>query len=121
MGWSGRPRSRSILAGSCPTKAACQTRLLKEPGRGGEAFETAWTDYRKHPSRYAYDVAMGGTYLPSVMELLLIAKETERLAQLVGRSSDAALEGVSHHVSSCVFRGRCATGAERSSDVGGAC
>jgi len=94
-----------------------KARLLKKLGRDTEALETAWTDYRKHPSSYTYDhlmtfaekparqawhekaidAAMDGTYLPSVMDLLLHTNETERLAQLVGRSADAALEGVSHH------------------------
>jgi hypothetical protein len=76
--------------------AELKPRLLKRLGRDTEALETAWTDYRKHPSSYTYDhlmrfvakperqawhekaieAAMDGTYLPS--------------ASSIGRRSDGA-------------------------------
>jgi len=91
--------------------------LLNKLGRGDEALEAAWTDFRKHPSKYTYDDLM--KFVPkaertkwhekamdaaragdihSLMELLLETKELERLAGVVRRGKDAALEGVSHYV-----------------------
>jgi len=90
--------------------------LLAKLGRGSEALEAAWAEYREHPSKYSYDDLMrfvpkgeraawhekaigaaGGEDLDSLIELLLETKELERLADLVRRSKDAALEDVSHH------------------------
>lgn len=92
-------------------------RLLVRLGRADEAQDTAWAEYRKYPSRYAYDqlmtfapdgqrpdwhnkaigVAMAAdTYLPSVIDLLLHTNETERLAELIGRSTDTALDDAGH-------------------------
>jgi tetratricopeptide (TPR) repeat protein len=100
--------------------AELKPRLLADLGRSGEALETAWTDYRKHPNRYAYDhlmtfvpeperlawrekaiaTAMDGDYLylPPLVDLLLHTDETGRLAHLIGRSPDESLEALSHHV-----------------------
>jgi tetratricopeptide (TPR) repeat protein len=90
--------------------------LLAKLGRGNEALEAAWAEYREHPSKYSYDdlmkyvpkgeraawhekaiAAAGGEDLASLIELLLETKELERLADLVRRSKDAALEDVSHY------------------------
>ncbi len=90
--------------------------LLTKLGRGNEALEAAWAEYREHPSKYSYDDLMkyvpkgeraawhekaieaaGGEDLDSLIELLLETKELERLADLVRRSKDAALEDVSHY------------------------
>ncbi len=92
--------------------------ILAKLGRGDEAIESAWVEYRKHPSKYTYDDLMkfvpraerskwhekavkaaDGADLHSLMELLLETKELERLAGLVGRSKDEALESVSHYIS----------------------
>ncbi|MDN5861273.1 MAG: hypothetical protein L0H84_21935 [Pseudonocardia sp.] len=97
--------------------AELKPRLLIRLGRVDEAHDTAWALYREHPSRYAYDqlmtfapdghrpawhdqaidVAMAAdTYLPSVIDLLLHTRETERLAELIARSTDTALDGAGH-------------------------
>jgi tetratricopeptide (TPR) repeat protein len=90
--------------------------LLAKLGRGNEALEAAWAEYREHPSKYSYDDLMKyvpkgeratwheraieaakGEDLASLIELLLETKELERLADLVRRSKDATLEDVSHY------------------------
>jgi hypothetical protein len=98
--------------------AELKPRLLADLGRGEQALETAWTDYHKHPSRYAYDhlmafvpepdrsawhdkaitAAVESTYIPPVVELLLHTDETEQLAQLSAGAGDDSLEALSHHV-----------------------
>lgn len=91
-------------------------RLLTKLGRESEALEAAWAEYREHPSKYSYDNLMKfvpkterpvwhekaieaakGTDLHSLIELLLETKETERLAEIVRRSADDALENVSYY------------------------
>jgi uncharacterized protein DUF6880 len=90
--------------------------LLSKLGREDEALEAAWADFRKHPSKSAYDDFM--KFVPrderavwhenalnaareadlhSLLELFTETKETERLADLVRTSSDEALEDVSHY------------------------
>ena len=97
--------------------AELQPRLLVRLGRTGEAHDAVWAEYRKFPGSYAYDqlmafapdddrgdwhgkavdVAMAAdTHLPSIMDLLLHTNEIERLAELIGRSTDAALEAAGH-------------------------
>lgn len=97
--------------------ADLKRKLLSKLGRENEALESAWADYRDHPSRYSYaDLikfvpkaerpawhdraieAAAGTDLHSLIELLVETKEIERLAELVGHSSDEALEAISHFV-----------------------
>jgi hypothetical protein len=94
-----------------------QRELLTKLGRGDEALEAAWIEYRKHPSKYSFDDLMKivpkaqrgvwrekaldaahGADLYTVMELLLETKETERLADLVRGTGDNALENISHYV-----------------------
>lgn len=96
--------------------AKLERELLTKLGRGDEALEAAWADYRQHPSKYTYDDLMkfvpkaerskwheqaleaaGGADLHSMLQLLLETKELERLADLVRHSTDSALECVSHH------------------------
>lgn len=96
---------------------ALRRELLRKLGREREALESAWADYRAHPSMYSYRDLMklvpkpdraawheeaieaaAGADLYSLIALLLEAKEIERLAELVGRSSDEALEQLSHYV-----------------------
>lgn len=90
--------------------------LLTKLGRGDEALDAAWTDYRKHPSAHTYDDLMKyvpkgqrkqwhekaieaamGDDLHFVMGLLLKTKELERLAELVRKAKDDDLEDLSHH------------------------
>ncbi len=96
--------------------AQLKRELLTKLGRGHEALEAAWAAYREHPNQYTYDDLMKfvpkpersvwhekaidaarGADLSDGIQLLLETKELERLAQLVGRSQDDALEGVSHY------------------------
>lgn len=97
--------------------AELKPRLLADLGRGEQALETAWADFRKHPSRYAYDHLMAfvrepdrsawhdkaitaareSTYLPPVVDLLLHTDETDQLAQLSAHADDDSLEALSHH------------------------
>lgn len=95
--------------------AALKRALLTSLGRGNEARDAAWAEYREHPSKYSYDdlmkyvpkterggwhekaiAAAMGTDLHSLIELLLETKELERLAEIVRRSTDEALAGVTH-------------------------
>lgn len=97
--------------------AKLKREVLTKLGRGNEALEAAWADYRKHPSKYTYDdlmkfvpkverarwhekaiAAATGGNLHSVMDLLLATKEMDRLADLVRQAKDHALEGLSHYV-----------------------
>ncbi len=90
--------------------------LLTKLGRGNEALDAAWAEFRAHPSKYSYEDLMKyvpkaerrawhekaieaakGADLHSLIELLLETKETERLAAVVGQSKDAAIEDVSHY------------------------
>jgi len=96
--------------------AKLKRELLTKLGRGGEALEAVWAAYREHPSQYTYDDLMNfvpkpersvwhekaidaarGADLGDGIQLFLETKELERLAQLVGRSQDDALERVSHY------------------------
>ena len=89
--------------------------LLSKLGRADEALGAAWGDFRKHPSKFTYDDLMkfvpttertawhkkalnaaSGADLHSLLELFAETEEMERLADLVRRSSDEALEKVSH-------------------------
>ena len=95
--------------------AALKRALLTKLGRGNEALDAAWAEYREHPSKYSYDDLMKyvpkaeraawhekaieaatGSDLHSLIELLLETKELERLAEIVRRSTDEALAGVTH-------------------------
>ena len=97
--------------------------LLTKLGRGDEALDAAWADYRKHPSTYTYDdlmkyvpkgqrkqwhdkaieAAMGGD-LRSIMDLLLKTKELDRLAALVRQAKDDDLEDLSHYATEPVAK-----------------
>lgn len=90
--------------------------LLIKLGRGEEALDAAWAEYRKSPSKFAYDDLMKvvpkaeravwrersldaakGADLHSAMELFVETRETERLADLVRGTADLALENISHY------------------------
>jgi len=91
--------------------------LLRNLGREQEALDSAWADYRAHPSVYSHRDLMRfvpsadrdawheraieqalGADLYSSIGLLLETKEIDRLADLVAHSSDEQLEQVSHYV-----------------------
>ena len=96
--------------------AKLKNELLAKLGRGDEALDAAWGDYRESPSVYRYDDLMKfvpeaerakwhekaidvaeGADLRSAMELLMATKEMARLANLVRQAKDHALEGLSHY------------------------
>jgi uncharacterized Zn finger protein len=97
--------------------------LLTKLGRGGEALDAAWSDYREYPSSYTYNDLMKyvpksqrkawhekameaamGEELHSIMDLLLKTKELDRLAELVRRTQDDDLEDLSHYASEPVAK-----------------
>jgi hypothetical protein len=90
--------------------------LLTRLGRGNEALDAAWAEYRQHPSKSSYDDLMKyvpreeraawhekaietaeGSDLDSQFGLLLETKELEHLAELVRQIEDEALESLSHY------------------------
>lgn len=92
--------------------------LLVKLGRGGEALDSAWAEFRARPSKFTYEelhryvpkaerrawrekameTAQHGD-LGSLIALWLSAKEIGRLAERLDRASDAELENLSHYVS----------------------
>jgi len=122
LGWVERglaldkkPAQGPSLAGD--ELSSLKRELLAKLGRGGDALDSAWAEYRAHPNRYSYedlmkyvprteraawrtkalDAACGGTDLASVIELFLEHREVERLAAVLQSTPDAALEGVTHY------------------------
>lgn len=103
--------------------AKLKRELLTKLGRGNEARDAAWAEYREHPSKYGYDDLMKfvpkaeratwhekaidaarGADLHSAIDLLVATKEMARLADLVRQASDHALESLSHHTAEPVAR-----------------
>lgn len=103
--------------------AKLKRELLTKLGRSNEALAAAWADYREHPSKYTYDdlmkfvpkaertawheraiAAAEGADLHSAVDLLLATKEMDRLADLVHRTSDKALECLSHYTAEPVAK-----------------
>ncbi len=103
--------------------AKLKRELLTKLGRGKEALEAAWADYREHPGKYTYNdlmkfvpkaertawhekalAAAKGADLHSAIDLLVATKEMDRLADLVHRASDRALEGLSHYTTEPVAK-----------------
>jgi tetratricopeptide (TPR) repeat protein len=97
--------------------------LLSRLGRGDEALDAAWSDYRRHPSAHTYDELM--KYVPkaqrkewhekaieavmdadlrSIVDLLLKTKELDRLAEVVRRTNDDDLEDPSHYTTEPVAK-----------------
>ena len=91
--------------------------LLTKLGRGGEALDSAWTEFRAHPGTFTYEeliryvpkrergewhekamAAAGEGRLGPLIQLWLGAKEMVRLAERLDRASDAEIEGLSHFV-----------------------
>jgi hypothetical protein len=96
--------------------AKMKRELLTKLGRGDDALEEAWAEFREHPSKYTYEELMrfvpkarraewhakamdaaGGADLGSLMELWLETKEIDRLAERLRRAKDAELEALSHY------------------------
>ena len=91
--------------------------LLVKLDRGAEALDSAWAEFQAQPGKFTYeelvryvpkaereawyrkamDAAEQGD-LDSVIELWLGAKEIERLAERLERTSDTKLESLSHYV-----------------------
>jgi hypothetical protein len=90
--------------------------LLTRLGRGNEAIEAAWAEFRKDPGKYSYDELMKfvprtgraawhekamdaakGDDLHSLIELFIETREMKRLAELVRGATDQALEHLSHY------------------------
>jgi hypothetical protein len=91
-------------------------KLLAKLGRESEALDSAWTAFLGNPSKFTYDellsyvpraeraswheramVASERSSLSSLIELLLSAREIERLADRLNHASDHELEGLSHY------------------------
>lgn len=90
-----------------------RVRLLGRLGRSDEALQVIWAAFREHPNRYRYDDLMTmvqpaerrawheqaidaatSARLGPLVDLLVHTSETERLAEVLARSSDEALEQV---------------------------
>jgi hypothetical protein len=90
--------------------------LLTRLGRGNQAIEEAWADFREDPDKYSYADLMKlvpkteraawhkkameaakGSDLHSLIPLFIETKEIERLAELVSGATDEALEQTSHY------------------------
>lgn len=91
--------------------------LLAKLGRGNETLDSAWAEFQAHPDKTTYDELI--RYVPkaergawhekamaaseqgdlgSLIELWLGAKEIDRLAARLERTSDTQLEGLSHYL-----------------------
>ena len=91
--------------------------LLVKLDRRGEALESAWAEFQRHPGKFPYQElvryapkAERGAWhekameaaekgeLGSVIELWLCTKEIGRLAERLDRTTDSKLESLSHYV-----------------------
>jgi hypothetical protein len=91
--------------------------LLVQLGRGNDAIEEAWAEFREYPDKFRYEELM--RFVPTAkrttwhekamkaaeradldraIDLLLESNETARLVQRLEAASDAALEKISHYV-----------------------
>lgn len=96
--------------------AGMRRALLRKLGRGHEALESAWSEFEKRTSAFAYDELM--RYVPkrdragwhekamqaaergdlaSLIDLLIQVEETGRLANRLDAASDRELEQLSHY------------------------
>ena len=97
--------------------------LLSKLGRGDEALDAAWAQFRAHPSKYSYadlmrDVPKGensawhakamdaaaGADLRSLIELWLETREVEQLIERLRKARDEELEGISHYATEPVAK-----------------
>jgi len=126
LGWVRRglaidKRTSSATAGY--ELAKLERELLQKLGRGDEALDAAWVEFKAHPSKYSYEdlmryvpkkeraawhaKAMGtaaGADLHSLIELWLETKEIDRLVERLRTASDAEIEGISHYTTEPVAR-----------------
>ncbi len=91
--------------------------LLIRLGRGDEARDAAWAEYREHPGKHAYNdlmklvpeadrpawhekalAAAESARLDSYVELLIETRESERLADVVRRTTDDDLDRVKYYL-----------------------
>lgn len=91
-------------------------KLFVKLGRQQEALDSAWDDFKRYPSQFAYDELMkfvpsaernawhnkamdagSGADLRSQLDLLMHTGELTRVVELVRGSSDHALEDLSHY------------------------
>jgi hypothetical protein len=97
--------------------AKLKRELLVGLGRGAEALDAAWAEYRANPCTDFYEelmkfvpkrdrsawhakainTAMGG-HLESLLQLLLETNETDRLVSRLRETPDDALEDISHSI-----------------------
>jgi hypothetical protein len=91
--------------------------LLVQLGRGNDAIEEAWAEFREYQDKFRYEELM--RFVPTAkrttwhekamkaaeradldraIDLLLESNETARLVQRLEAASDAALEKISHYV-----------------------
>ena len=96
--------------------AKLKRELLMKLGRGDEALEEAWTEFREHPSTVAYQELM--RFVPkseraawhakamhaaeradlgSIIELWLETREIERLARRLGMATNTEIQEISHY------------------------
>jgi hypothetical protein len=96
--------------------AKLKRELLTKLGRGGEALEEAWTEFREHPNTFSYQEFM--RFVPkaeraawhakamdtveradlgALIELWLKTREIERLVKRLRTATDAELEELSHY------------------------
>jgi len=90
--------------------------LLKKIGRGGDALESAWAEYRKFPSAFDYENLMkyvpkkdkwqwhekamreaGKAPLRDFIEICALTKEWDRLAARIESAGGEELESISHY------------------------
>ena len=90
--------------------------LLNKLGRKEDAFESAWSEFKKYPSEYAYDELMKyvpkkdskhwhkkaieearKTSLSAIVELCAKTKEWDILAECIISAKDEELEDISHY------------------------
>ena len=96
--------------------AQLKRELLTKLGRGDDALEEAWTEFREHPSTFSYQELM--RFVPkaaravwraraldaaehadlgSLIELCLETRALERLSRRLGMATDAEIQGLSHY------------------------
>jgi hypothetical protein len=96
--------------------ARMKRELLVKLGRGGDALEDAWAEFRGRPDTFSYEDLMrfvpkaergawhakamdaaGQGDLSSVVELWLKTKEIDRLVERLRKAGDAEIENLSHY------------------------
>jgi uncharacterized Zn finger protein len=110
-----KKRSRGAMAGL--ELAELRRVLLTKVGRGADALEQVWAEFREDPSTFTYAALMRmvprseraswhvkamaaaeSADLDALIELWLETKEIERLVERLHRAGDAELEGLSHYL-----------------------